>query len=58
LVQEHGSFDPTLKISLNDLEIFVRGKQITDKNRVNDVVKKFRSKYGEGEVKKYYTILM
>jgi hypothetical protein len=22
---------------------------------VNDVVKKFKSKYGEGEVKKYYT---
>jgi hypothetical protein len=47
--------DPTLKISVNGEEIFVRGKQITDKNRVNDVVKKFKSKYGEGEVKKYYT---
>ncbi|HZC21580.1 MAG TPA: hypothetical protein VE223_08045, partial [Nitrososphaeraceae archaeon] len=23
--------------------------------RVNDIVKKFKSKYGEGEVKKYYT---
>jgi hypothetical protein len=47
--------DPTLKISLNDLEISERGKQIMDNNRVNDVVKKFKSKYGEGEVKKYYT---
>jgi hypothetical protein len=47
--------DPTVKISVNDLEIYERGKQITDNNRVNDVVKKFKSKYGEGEVKKYYT---
>jgi len=47
--------DPTLKISVNDLEISERVKQITDNNRVNDVVKKFKSKYGEGEVKKYYT---
>ena len=47
--------DPTLKISVNGVEISERGKQITDNNRVNDVVKKFKSKYGEGEVKKYYT---
>ncbi len=47
--------DPTVKISVNDLEISERGKQITDNNRINDVVKKFKSKYGEGEVKKYYT---
>jgi hypothetical protein len=47
--------DPTLKISVNDLEITERGKPITDNNMVNDVVKKFKSKYGEGEVKKYYT---
>jgi len=47
--------DPTLKISVNGVEISERGKQMTDNNRVNDVVKKFKSKYGEGEVKKYYT---
>ena len=47
--------DPTLKISVNDLEIIERGKPITDNNMVNDVVKKFKFKYGEGEVKKYYT---
>jgi hypothetical protein len=28
---------------------------MTNSNRVDDVVGKFRSKYGEGEVKKYYT---
>jgi hypothetical protein len=45
----------TLKISGNGAEIPTRGKPITDSNRVDDVVRKFRSKYGEGDVKKYYT---
>jgi hypothetical protein len=47
--------DPTLKISVNGIEISARGKPITDSNRVDEIVRKFRSKYGEGEVKKYYT---
>jgi len=47
--------DPTLKISVNGVEIPARGKPIADSNRVDDIVRKFRSKYGEGEVKKYYT---
>ena len=47
--------DPTLKISANGVEISERGRRITDSNRVDDIVRKFRSKYGEGEVKKYYT---
>jgi hypothetical protein len=47
--------DPTLKISVNGgEEIPARGKPITDSNRVNDIVRKFKSKYGEGNVKKYY----
>jgi hypothetical protein len=46
---------PTLKISVNGVEIPARGKPITDTNRVDDIVRKFKSKYGEGEVKKYYT---
>ena len=47
--------DPTLKISVNDTEISTRGKRITDNNSIDDIVKKFKSKYGEGDVKKYYT---
>jgi len=46
--------EPTLKISVNGVEIPARGKLITDSNRVDDIVRKFRSKYGEGDVKKYY----
>ena len=47
--------DPSLKISANGMEISVRGEPITDSNKVDDIVRKFRSKYGEGDVKKYYT---
>src|SRR5215210_5935225 len=47
--------DPTLKISVNGTEISVRGKRITDNNSIDDIVKKFKTKYGEGDVKKYYT---
>jgi hypothetical protein len=46
--------DPTLKISINNREMAVKSKTITEKNRVEDIVKKFKSKYGEGDVKKYY----
>ena len=45
--------DPTLKISVNGLETSTRGKLITDSDRVDDIVRKFISKYSE--VKKYYT---
>jgi hypothetical protein len=47
--------DPTLKISVSGIEISERGKQITDTSMVDDIVEKFKSKYGEGDVKKYYT---
>jgi hypothetical protein len=38
----------------NGIETPARGKLVTDSNRVYDIVRKFKSKYGEGEVKKYY----
>ncbi len=46
--------DPTLKISVDEEEISTRGKPVTDSNRVDDLVKKFKSKYGAGDVEKYY----
>lgn len=46
--------DPMLKISVNGDEMAAKGKPITDGNGVDGVVRKFRSKYGEGDVKKYY----
>jgi hypothetical protein len=48
--------NPMFKLSLNGTEtLSANGRPITDKNRVADVVRKFNSRYGEGEVKKYYT---
>ena len=49
--------DPTLKISVSgggggEEEMSAKGKSITDSNRVNDIYRKFDSKYGG--VKKYY----
>ena len=49
--------DQMLKISVNGVEISTRGERITDNNRVDNVIRKFRSKYGEGQVKKYYSKL-
>ena len=46
--------DPTLKVSVYGVEIAAEGKPITDRNGVDEVVRRFRSKYGEEDVKKYY----
>jgi len=48
--------NPMLKLSLNGTEILsTKGRPITDGSQVADVVRKFKSRYGEGEVEKYYT---
>lgn len=47
--------DSALKISVNGVETPTEGKPITDSNRVDDIVGKFKSKYGQRDVKKYYT---
>jgi hypothetical protein len=47
--------DPALKISVKGVETPAEGKVITDSNRVDDIVGKFKFKYGQRDVKKYYT---
>jgi hypothetical protein len=47
--------DPMVKISVNGIQILSRGQPITDSNGINEIVNKFKSKYGEGDIKKYYT---
>jgi hypothetical protein len=47
--------DQNLKISADGAETTVRGTPITDSSRVDHVVKKFKSKCGEGDVRKYYS---
>jgi hypothetical protein len=47
--------DKTLKISVSGEEVRpTNGKPISDSNTVDDILDKFRSKYGEADVKKYY----
>ena len=46
--------DKTLKISVSGEEVPTKGKPISDSNTVDDILDKFRSKYGEADVKKYY----
>jgi hypothetical protein len=49
--------DPTLKISVNGVETpAIIDKLITDSNRVDDIVRKFKSKYGRGSEKVLYEI--
>jgi hypothetical protein len=43
-----------LKISVNELEVSVRGKSITDRKGVDDVMDRFQFKNGQ-DFKKYYT---
>lgn len=44
-----------MKISIDGIEIHATGKPITDGDIVENIVEKFRNKYGEGDIKKYYT---
>jgi hypothetical protein len=46
--------DKTLRISVGGEEIPTKGKPISESNTVDDILDKFRSKYGESDVKKYY----
>ena len=43
-----------LKISVKGLEVSVRGKSITDRKGVDDVMNRFQFKYGQAS-KKYFT---
>ena len=47
--------DPAIKISVHGQELIGKAKTITYGNKVKEIVKKFRSKYGDSDVKKYYT---
>jgi len=49
--------DSVLNISVNGGKdkAAARGRPIKDRSTVDDIIMKFKSKYGEGDVKKYYT---
>jgi deazaflavin-dependent oxidoreductase (nitroreductase family) len=47
--------NPNMKISVDGHEITGKAKAITDAHKVKEVTEKFRTKYGDSDVKKYYT---
>jgi deazaflavin-dependent oxidoreductase (nitroreductase family) len=47
--------NPTVKISVHGQELSGKAKTITDDNEVKEIVEKFRSKYGNFDVQKYYS---
>jgi deazaflavin-dependent oxidoreductase (nitroreductase family) len=49
--------NPNMKISVDGQGTSGKARAITDANKVKEVTEKFRSKYGDSDVKKYYTKL-
>jgi len=49
--------DSAMKISAHGQELSGKAKAITDGNKVKEIAEKFRSKYGNSDVQKYYTTL-
>jgi deazaflavin-dependent oxidoreductase (nitroreductase family) len=47
--------NPTIKISINNMELSANARPVTDSSRVKEIVDAFRRKYGENDVKKYYS---
>ena len=44
-----------IKISIDNMELSANARPVTDSSRVKEIVDAFRRKYGENDVKKYYT---
>jgi deazaflavin-dependent oxidoreductase (nitroreductase family) len=47
--------NPRVTLKIDSEEIEVTARPITDKERIDEVISSFCTKYGVGEVKKYYT---
>jgi deazaflavin-dependent oxidoreductase (nitroreductase family) len=47
--------NPNVKISAHEQELIGKAKTITDDNKVKEIIQKFRSKYGNSDVQKYYS---
>lgn len=47
--------NPSMRIRAESADAEVNVTPVTDSNQVSSVVEKFRSKYGPGDVKKYYS---
>ena len=47
--------NPSIRIDARGADAELQAVPITDQTRVSSVVEKFRTKYGAGDVKKYYS---
>jgi deazaflavin-dependent oxidoreductase (nitroreductase family) len=47
--------NPMIKISIDNMELSANARPVTDSTRVKEIVDAFRRKYGENDVKKYYS---
>jgi deazaflavin-dependent oxidoreductase (nitroreductase family) len=47
--------NPNVKISVRGQELRAKARTITDDNKVKEIIQKFRSKYGNSDVQKYYS---
>src|SRR5215469_16259481 len=47
--------NPAIRIDARGAEAELKAVPVTDKKQVSSVVKRFREKYGAGDVKKYYS---
>jgi deazaflavin-dependent oxidoreductase (nitroreductase family) len=49
--------DPSIRIDTKGADAELQALPVTDHTKVSSVIEKFRSKYGAGDVKKYYSKL-
>ncbi len=49
--------NPNVKISAQRQDLSGKAKTITDDKKVKEIVEKFRSKYGNSDIQKYYSKL-
>ena len=47
--------NPNVKIAAHEQELSGEAKTITETNKVKELVQKFKSKYGNSDVQKYYS---
>ena len=47
--------DPSIRIDVRGADAGLQAVPVTDQKRVSSVIEKFRTKYGAGDVKKYYS---
>jgi deazaflavin-dependent oxidoreductase (nitroreductase family) len=49
--------NPMIKISIDNMELSANARPVIDSSRVKEIVDAFSTKYGENDVKKYYSKL-